>query len=175
MLCKIGESQTLFDDIVADSVYCASNQNLVGWLPPLMVLLLRHQTFVLPFPKKWAAFSENWSLHGVGFRCIGLFAKTLPNRTTNSDEQSRTTTSRYAKDTALVPLGELKDVVAVTRLRCDAALYEVPDVPVKRGRGRPKKYGDKIDVQSMIASQEGWQFVEYQQYGQRSTSSSSCW
>ena len=33
---------------------------------------------LLPFPKKWAAFSENWSLHEVGFRCIGLFAKTIP-------------------------------------------------------------------------------------------------
>jgi hypothetical protein len=72
----------------------------------------------------------------------------------------------YAKDTVLVPLGKLKDVVTVTRLRCDAALYEVPQAPTKRGRGRPKKYGDKIDVKSMMAYQEGWQVVECRQYGQ---------
>jgi hypothetical protein len=72
----------------------------------------------------------------------------------------------YAKDTVLVPLGKLKNVVAISRLRCDAALYEVPQAPSKRGRGRPRKYGDKIDVQSMIASQDGWQIVECKQYGQ---------
>jgi hypothetical protein len=72
----------------------------------------------------------------------------------------------YAKDTVLVPLGKLKGVVTITRLRCDAALYEVPQVPTKRGRGRPKKYGDKIDVKSMIASQEDWQIIECRQYGQ---------
>jgi hypothetical protein len=72
----------------------------------------------------------------------------------------------YAKDTVLVPLGKLKGVVTITRLRCDAALYEVPPTPTKRGRGRPKKYGDKIDVKSLIASQEGWQIVECRQYGQ---------
>jgi len=72
----------------------------------------------------------------------------------------------YAKDTVLVPLGELKDVITITRLRCDAALYEVPPTPAKRGRGRPKKYGNKIDVKSMVASSEGWHLVECRQYGQ---------
>jgi hypothetical protein len=72
----------------------------------------------------------------------------------------------YAKDTVLVPLGKLKDVVTITRLRCDAALYESPQAPTKRGRGRPKKYGDRIDVKSMMACQEGWQIIECRQYGQ---------
>jgi hypothetical protein len=72
----------------------------------------------------------------------------------------------YAKESVLVPLGELKDVVTITRLRCDAALYEVPLIPTKRGRGRPRKYGNKIDVKSMIASTEDWQMIECRQYGQ---------
>jgi hypothetical protein len=72
----------------------------------------------------------------------------------------------YAKDTVLLPLGKLDDVITITRLRCDAALYEVPPTPAKRGRGRPKKYGNKIDVKSMVASSDGWQIVECRQYGQ---------
>jgi hypothetical protein len=72
----------------------------------------------------------------------------------------------YAKDTVLVPLGTLKGIVTITRLRCDAALYDVPPIPTKKGRGRPKKYGDKIDVKSMVASDDDWEFVECRQYGQ---------
>jgi hypothetical protein len=45
-------------------------------------------------------------------------------------------------------------------------LYEVPPIPTKKGRGRPKKYGDKIDVKSMTVSDDGWEFVECRQYGQ---------
>jgi hypothetical protein len=72
----------------------------------------------------------------------------------------------YAKDTVLVPLGKLKGIITITRLRCDAALYESPQAPTKRGRGRPKKYGDKIDVKSMMDFPDDWQIVECRQYGQ---------
>jgi hypothetical protein len=49
----------------------------------------------------------------------------------------------YAKDTVLLPLGELTDVVTITRLRRDAVLFEIPPKPTKKGRGRPKVYGNR--------------------------------
>ena len=46
----------------------------------------------------------------------------------------------YAKETVLLPLGKLQGVTTITRLRRDAALFEVPVQPKTRGRGRPKMY-----------------------------------
>jgi hypothetical protein len=71
----------------------------------------------------------------------------------------------YAKDTVLLPLGKLSKVVTITRLRRDAALFSIPPKPTKPGRGRPRVYGDKIDLKSMVASNDDWQFVECRQYG----------
>jgi len=71
----------------------------------------------------------------------------------------------YAKDTVLLPLGKLDKVVTITRLRRDAALFSIPEKPTKPGRGRPRVYGDKIDVKLMVESKDGWQFVECRQYG----------
>jgi hypothetical protein len=72
----------------------------------------------------------------------------------------------YAKDTVLLPLGKLDGVTTITRLRRDAALFEIPPKPTKRGKGRPKVYGNRIDVKSMIESSRGWRYVECRQYGQ---------
>jgi len=71
----------------------------------------------------------------------------------------------YAKDTVLLPLGKLNKVVTITRLRRDAALFTIPPKSTKPGRGRPRVYGDKINLKSMVASDAGWQFVECWQYG----------
>jgi hypothetical protein len=71
----------------------------------------------------------------------------------------------YAKDTVLLPLGKLDNVITITRLRRDAALFSIPPKLAKQGRGRPRVYGDKIDLKSMVASDAGWQFVECRQYG----------
>jgi len=71
----------------------------------------------------------------------------------------------YAADTVLVPLSELANVVVITRFRRDSAFYEIPVQPEKRGRGRPKVYGNKIDLVSMIESEDGWEYVECRQYG----------
>ncbi|MCL2623932.1 MAG: transposase [Planctomycetaceae bacterium] len=72
----------------------------------------------------------------------------------------------YAKDTVLLPLGDLKNVTTITRLRRDAALFEIPPQPEKKGRGRPKTYGNRIDVKSMVEEESGWRYVECRQYGQ---------
>jgi hypothetical protein len=72
----------------------------------------------------------------------------------------------YAKDSVLLPLAELTNVVTITRLRRDAALFEIPPKSTERKRGRPRVYGDKIDVKSMVESKSGWRFIECRQYGQ---------
>jgi len=72
----------------------------------------------------------------------------------------------YAKDTVLLPLGKLQGVRTITRLRRDAALFEIPPQPMKRGRGRPKMYGVRMDLKSMVESSDGWEEVECRQYGQ---------
>ena len=71
----------------------------------------------------------------------------------------------YAADTVLVPLSELANVVVITRFRRDSAFYEIPPQPEKRRPGRPKVYGNKMDLASMIESEDGWEFVECRQYG----------
>ena len=71
----------------------------------------------------------------------------------------------YANESVLSPLDKLANVVVITRLRRDAALFEIPVQPTVRGRGRPKKYGNRIDTPSMVASLDGWQEVECRQYG----------
>jgi hypothetical protein len=72
----------------------------------------------------------------------------------------------YAKDTVLLPLVKLDGVTTITRLRRDAALFEIPPKPTKKERGRPKVYGNRIDMKSMIESTHGWRYVECRQYGQ---------
>jgi hypothetical protein len=71
----------------------------------------------------------------------------------------------YAKDSVLVPLGEMKDVVTITRFRRDTALFERPKQPKKRGRGRPRKYGDQINVRKKVKTNRGWKTMECRQYG----------
>jgi hypothetical protein len=71
----------------------------------------------------------------------------------------------YAKETVLVPLGKFAKVLIITRLRRDAALFEIPPKPAKRGRGRPKLYGTRIDLKSLVESSDGWEKMECRQYG----------
>jgi hypothetical protein len=62
-------------------------------------------------------------------------------------------------------------VVIVSRLRKDAALFSLPDVPSpgeRRGRGRPPKYGtDRISLAKRAGHRQGWQEEEFQLYGKR--------
>jgi hypothetical protein len=72
----------------------------------------------------------------------------------------------YAKDTVLLPLCQLNNVTTITRLRRDAVVFDIPPKPVKKSRGRPKVYGDRIDIKTMVKDEEGWQIVECWQYGE---------
>jgi hypothetical protein len=71
----------------------------------------------------------------------------------------------YAKETVLVPLGKLDDVITITRLRRDAAVFESPPKLAKRGVGRPRVKGEQIDLKSKVESEEGWEMIECRLYG----------
>lgn len=58
-------------------------------------------------------------------------------------------------------------VVVVSRLRKDAALFDVPVVPQRRGRGRPRIYGpNKISLAKRAGQRRGWQQGTFLLYGQ---------
>jgi hypothetical protein len=59
-------------------------------------------------------------------------------------------------------------VVVVGRLRCDAALWDLPAnlPPGQRRRGRPRKYGkNKLSLAKRAGHSRGWQRVRVQLYG----------
>ncbi len=71
----------------------------------------------------------------------------------------------FAKAPFLKPL-RAAGVIVVSRLRKDAALFDVPDVSKTRGRGRPRKYGTKrIHLARRGAHPLGWQTIECVVYG----------
>jgi hypothetical protein len=72
----------------------------------------------------------------------------------------------YANDTVLLPLAKLDKVTTITRLRRDAAVFDVPP-PRKQGqRGAPKKYGERIAMKAMVENEKDWQYVACRLYGQ---------
>ncbi len=72
----------------------------------------------------------------------------------------------YAKQSVLVPLGKMEGVTTITRLRRDAALFAIPPKPTCVKRGRPRLYGERIDLKSLAESAKGWQTVTCVQYGE---------
>jgi hypothetical protein len=75
----------------------------------------------------------------------------------------------YAKRPFLKPL-RAGGVVVVSRLRKDAALFDLPSPPPQRGRGRPRKYGTKrMHLKRRAAHPSGWETVECFIYGQWTT------
>lgn len=75
----------------------------------------------------------------------------------------------YAKRPFLKPL-IAAGVVVVSRLRKDAALWDLPPTAkpgVPRGRGRPRKYGrNRISLAKRSGQKRGWQTVACVLYGQ---------
>jgi hypothetical protein len=75
----------------------------------------------------------------------------------------------YAARTVLRPLGEL-GVVIFSRLRKDAALYDLPAKRLKGTRGRPRIYGkNRINLAKRAAHREGWTSLTYHCRGEEVT------
>lgn len=75
----------------------------------------------------------------------------------------------YAKRSFLKPLGAA-GVVVVSRLRKDAALFDLAAQPKKRRRGRPRTYGTKrMHLRPRAAHPRGWTSVACFLYGRRVT------
>ena len=73
----------------------------------------------------------------------------------------------YAKR-PFVSRAQAAGAIVVGRLRKDAALCDLP--PRKSGRrGRPRKYGQRIDLARRACHPRGWQQGEFTLYGQRVT------
>jgi len=76
----------------------------------------------------------------------------------------------YAKRPFLKPLRML-GVVVISRLRKDAALYDLPrkrKTGQRRGRGRPPTYGkNRISLAKRAAAKRGWQIIECVLYGKK--------
>lgn len=72
----------------------------------------------------------------------------------------------YAKRPFLRPL-RAAGLTIVSRLRKDAALYDMPKQPQTRGRGRPRQYGtNRIHLRRRAAHPNGWQQIQCTVYGQ---------
>jgi hypothetical protein len=75
----------------------------------------------------------------------------------------------YAKRTFLRPL-IAAGITIVSRLRKDAALYDVPPRTKMRTRGRPRKYGSsRVHLRRRAAHPSGWQQIKCVAYGQTTT------
>ena len=76
----------------------------------------------------------------------------------------------YTKRPFLKRVLKLSKLVVVGRLRKDAALRDVPPVPKRRGRGRPRKYGkNKLSLAKRAGHPRGWQTVDCTLYGATAT------
>jgi len=71
----------------------------------------------------------------------------------------------YAKR-AFLRAAAAAQVIVVSRLRKDAALFDVPVPPKRRGRGRPRTYGKKaISLAKRAGQPRGWQLGTFVLYG----------
>jgi Transposase DDE domain len=75
----------------------------------------------------------------------------------------------YAK-TVFLKAAAKAGVIVVSRLRRDAALWDVPVPPARRQRGKPRTYGKKrISLAKRAAHACGWQTATFRLYGTEQT------
>jgi hypothetical protein len=75
----------------------------------------------------------------------------------------------YAKKT-LIQTCIAEGICFISRLRCDASLYEIPKPPKVKSRGRPRKYGKRLATLAELGADRNG-FVKYRLklYGQMRT------
>jgi hypothetical protein len=75
----------------------------------------------------------------------------------------------YAKGKLAFDLGLSQEVVMVSRLRSNAALYELPKKPKKPKAGRPRLRGDKLTVKQLYRRRSKHQQLKVNIYGKSLT------
>jgi hypothetical protein len=113
-----------------------------------------------------------WAVADGAYQAVekrGLARSGTPNPRRNNVSRRACppfSTRCYAKRPFLKPL-IATGVVVVSRLRKDAALYDLPPKQKRRGRGRPRKYGQRLSLKGKAAHRQGWQTVECLVYGKK--------
>jgi DDE superfamily endonuclease len=134
-------------------------------LPLRAMLYVRQKTLsMIPAKREWPPFATKLELAARLVKWIAPLLK----------EAGKTVwvvvDGGYTKRPFLQSVLDIGEMVIVGRLRKDAALNDLPPVPKRRGRGRPRKYGaNKISLAKRAGQRRGWQTVECMLYGKMAT------
>ena len=133
-------------------------------LPLRAMLYVRERTFVkIPKSRRWQRFATKLQL------AARLVEWIVPILKTAGKSVWLVIDGGYTKRPFLQRALK-RGVTVVGRLRKDAALRDVPRAPVRRGRGRPPKYGKhKISLAKRAGQRRGWRSIECELYGETVT------
>ena len=129
---------------------------------PLRALMYIRQKDMAPLPtktKKVVAFRTKTVMAG---ELITWAAKTLAEV---GKSLWVVVDGAYVKEPVL-SAARKDNAVVIGRLRRDAKLFEPPKPPRHRGRGRPRKYGERISLSKRGSHRHGWQTATFTLYGQ---------
>jgi hypothetical protein len=131
-------------------------------LPLRAMLYVREQTLAkIPKSRRWQRFATKLQL------AARLVEWLVPLLKAAGKTVWIVIDGGYTKRPFLKRVWALTKVVVVGRLRKDAAVRDVPRVPKRRGRGRPRKYGpNRISLAKRAGHKQGWQTVACTVYGQ---------
>lgn len=134
-------------------------------LPLRAMLYVREQTLAkIPKSRRWQRFATKLQL------AARLVEWLVPILKAAGKTVWIVIDGGYTKRPFLKRVCALTKVVVVGRLRKDAALRDVPRVPKRCGRGRPRKYGPhKISLAKRAGHKQGWQTIACTVYGQATT------
>jgi len=132
---------------------------------PLMAMLYVRQRTIASIPKKY-----RWKFH-TKLQLAAWMVRWLARIVKKAGKSLWVVADgAYAKRPFLRPMIQA-GVTVVSRLRKDAALYDLPPVLKKgqrRGRGRPRKYGkNRLSLAKRAGHRKGWKQVQCLVYGKR--------
>ena len=130
------------------------------------------------FGHKWLAFGITFNFNGYQFTLplyihlvkegVNLISLTIVilrkirniiNKKNLSIEVEILTDSWFARERLILKAKNKFKFSVITMARSDLALYKIPDIPKKKKRGRPKKYGDKIEPELKNLTEEATIFI----------------
>lgn len=130
---------------------------------PLRAMLYIRQKDIPKLPKKW-----KWPFQTKLQLAVRLLEWVAPFVFAADKSLWIVTDGFYAKRPVL-KFVRRAGIVFISRLRKDAALYNLPPKPKqgkRRGRGQPPKYGkQRISLAKRAGQPRGWQTIECRQYG----------